>query len=280
MTAPTFNPETPPPGFELKLIDHWRDRPQIVPRLQLVHTNAASGQGTVDSAFRHANQWSPSYVGPDVTVPHFQIDRDGRAAMLLPLDRMGIHAYKANSFAIGMETADTGTVADPAISPFTDAQAEQVAVALAYGALGYDIPLTYPAMWDGTGSACHTEPFTYPDWTKYQGKSCPGPAKKAQVRDVILGRAADILTAWTTPPPTGDNDMTPEQSAQLDDIHRALFDNDYPFPGMVNMRTQVDRTYTIMGTFWDGFPGNIKDGPGVLARTIKNIAAKVGAKVG
>lgn len=278
-----FHPEVPPPGFEAKFIDHWQDRPTMTApaRLQLAHTNALPFEGTVDVAFRIANRWNP-VDRPEVTIPQFQIDLDGRGAMLLPLDRMGIHSFKVNGWCIGIETADTGTDADPSISAFSEAQAEQVAVAFAYSAVLYNIPLVYPDTWDGAGTACHTDPFTYPYWTKYEGKFCPGDKKKAQVRDVILPRAIAIRDAWLAPPPPdpGDGDLTPEQAQKLDDIHDALLADGYPFPGMVNMRTQVDRIYTIMNVFWDGFPGNIKDGPGVLARTIKNVAVKVGAKVG
>jgi hypothetical protein len=39
---------------------------------------------------------------------------------------------------------------------------------------------------------------------------------------------------------------------------------------LVNQTTQV---HTIMRSFWDGWPNNIVDGPGALARTIKRIAS-------
>lgn len=100
---------------------------------------------------------------------------------------------------------------------------------------------------------------------------CPG--------DVIYGR----LCAGDFDPgddQTGDDDMTPEQAAQLQAVHDALLvQNPVSEPGM-SLVHQADQTHTIMRTLWDGFPGNIVDAPGVLARTIKNIAATVGAKLG
>lgn len=191
-----FNPEVPPPGFERKLISFWQARPLIVPRLQLVHTNGAPNEGSVEASYSWANQ-----PGSNHTIPQFQVDRSGRAAMLLPLNRKGIANYKAADFSIAIETADTGTNNDPTISAFTPAQAESVALALAYTAWGYKIPLFYPDAWDGTGTACHTEPFGYPVWTNSNGKICPGLKKKAQVRNLILPRAREILAAWTAPPP-------------------------------------------------------------------------------
>lgn len=196
MIPAKFHPEVPPPGFELKLISFWRDRPLITPRLQLVHTNAASEEGDVDSSYNWANQ-----PGSDHTIPHFQIDRDGRAAMFLPLNRKGIANYRVSDWSIAIETADTGTIADPTISQFSDIQAEKVAQALAYSAVLFKIPLAYPTAWDGAGTACHTEPFGYPYWTNANGKICPGDKKKAWVRQFIIPRAAELVAQWTAPPP-------------------------------------------------------------------------------
>lgn len=195
-TPAIFAPDVPPPGFELKLISFWQSRAVITPRLQLVHTNAAPDEGDVDSAYRWANQ-----QGSDHTIPHFQIDRDGRSAMLLPLNRKGIANYKVSDWSIAIETADTGTNADPSISQFTDVQAEKVAQALAYSAIVCDIPLEYPTAWDGAGTACHTEPFGYPYWTNANGKTCPGPKKKDWVRRYIIPRAVELVAEWTAPPP-------------------------------------------------------------------------------
>lgn len=230
-----FDPEVPPPGFEKKLVSFWQERRIISPRLQLVHTNAASRESNVEGAYDWAmRNTEPGFVHGDppgknyTTIPTCQIDRDGRGALLLPSNRQTITNAQANSFSLGFETADTGTNADPAISGFTPAQAESVAVCLAYYAWGHGIPLTYPAAWDGTGSACHTEPFGYDKWTISQGKICPGQKKKAQVRDLILPRARQILAAWTTPPPPppppdpGDDDvLTPEDLDAIRGIVRA-----------------------------------------------------------
>lgn len=200
MTPPrptVFDPEAPPPGYEKKLISFWQDRPKITPRLQLVHTNWAEKEGSIQASWNWAN------AGAGHTIPHLQVDRDGRGAMLLPLDRKGIANFKAADFSLGIETADRGTLADPppAGSYFTDTQAETVAVGLAYIAWGYRVPLFYPSRWDGAGTACHTEPFGYPYWTNSSAKRCPGDRKKAQMRETVMPRARQILAAWTAAPP-------------------------------------------------------------------------------
>lgn len=200
-----WGPEIPPPGFEDQRVKQWRDRPKIAPRLQLVHTNGASREGSIESS----KSWAER--GGGNTIPHCQIDRSGRGAMLLPSDRKGIANYRAADFSLGFETADTGYLDDPAISAFTDKQAESVAVACAYYAVLHGIPLTFPKAWDGSGTGSHTEPFGYPDWTNAKGKICPGIKKKAQVRDLILPRAREIAAAWsgTQPAPKPQPSPTP-----------------------------------------------------------------------
>jgi hypothetical protein len=136
---------------------------------------------------------------------------DGDAAQFIDINQAQNACYKVNGWAISYETADSGYKTDPAISAFTEAQLQMLANGVAYCSVLYNIPLTYPSTWDGTGSACHTEPFAYPYWTNSNGKICPGQKKKTQVRDVILPHARKIVSAWTsttppkpTPPPTGD----------------------------------------------------------------------------
>jgi hypothetical protein len=303
-----FTHEGAPVGVEVKFYSQWSSRPMLSApaRIAAVHTNAASKEGSVDSA----SAWSERNVSDPAgsyTIPHYQVDRDGRARKMLPSNRRGIcnatvlpgtktwgtltaaqqlevmrYPVNVSNFSLAIETADTGTILDPTISDFTPIQAEVVATILAYETLvpGNALPLIVPTDWFGSGVGSHTDPFPFPLWTVQRGKICPGAKKKQSVRTLIIPRAVTIRDAWTAPPEEDDDDMTPEQAKQLDEVHKALHANDYPYPGMVNARTQIDRTYTIMSAFWDGAPGTIKDGAGVLARTIKNIAAKVGAKVG
>lgn len=85
---------------------------------------------------------------------------------------------------------------------------------------------------------------------------------------------------WAPPPEPGDGDMTDEEHKALMRLHDAMFNDDAVMPGYPSIWTMTNQTRSAVITFWDGFPGNIKDGAGVLARTIKNTATKVGAKIG
>ena len=224
-----FHPHGAPVGVEIKLDAYrstdggewWPTRPVISPRLQLVHTNGATGEGSIESAINWGN--SSPYRR---THPHYQVDR-GRAAKLVPTDRRGIgNATKVDyrgehgnvsDWSIVIETSDLGYPTPGEDGGFiTPWQIEMVATILAYEGILYGIPLSYPTEWYGAGTACHTEPFGHPYWTLHSGKVCPGRTRKQQMREIILPRAIEIANAWTT---DEDDDMTPL------DIPERIFDS-------------------------------------------------------
>jgi len=134
---PIFDPEHAPVGCEVRFYSRWQSREKIVARLILVHTNAARGEGTLDSASNWAERNVTAAPGEYYTIPHYQVDRDGRARKILPSNRRGIanstgdwvqdNHGDAATFSLAIETADTGTDDDPSISDFTPDQAETVA---------------------------------------------------------------------------------------------------------------------------------------------------------
>ena len=192
-----FRPDWPPPGYRVLYVNFAETRKIIAPRLQLIHTNGAS----VESSIESAKNWAERRVvnGNSTTLPTFQVDRDGDAAMFININQAQNACYKVNPWAISYETADTGYKDDPTISGFTEPQLQALANGCAYVSVLFKIPLEYPSTWDGTGTASHTEPFGYPYWTNSNGKICPGNKKKAQVRDIIIPHARKIVEAWTAP---------------------------------------------------------------------------------
>jgi hypothetical protein len=209
-----FSPHGAPAGVEIRFYSLWQSRPLLhgAARLAVVHTNAAEREGSLDSASNWAER-NRLDDGTDYTIPHYQVDRNGRARKILPTNRRGICNSTGASleeqdghedvswFSYAIETADTGTIADPLISAFTAAQAETVATIIAYESVVHGYPIVIPSTWYGTGVGSHTDPFPYPAWTTKRGKTCPGLSKKAQVRDLIIPRAQAIKGAWTVAPP-------------------------------------------------------------------------------
>lgn len=225
MTPPRpalITPEGLPPNTVSMLVPFWRDRSIITPRLLLVHTNGANGIATNQSSYN----WATNKPGTN-TLPHYQVQRDGRAAKYIPSNRKGLDNAtvtassadwpkltqaqrseilahgQVRDWSLGIETSDdgygTGRLGD--LSGFTDPQVETLAGIIAYESILWGFPLEYPATWWGTGAACHTEPFEYPFWTLFRGKTCPGSLKKQQMRQLVLPRARQILADWSPPHP-------------------------------------------------------------------------------
>lgn len=190
-----FDPAAPPPGCRALWFPRYGERVKIRPRIQLAHTNGASKMGSIESSFN----WATSKWGSN-TMPHFQVDWDGDAALFMPTDRKAIGNYQISDYSIVIETADLGYLQDPTYAAgYSAAQIKVLAHILAYNSIVWGIPLSYPATWDGTGTASHTEPFGYPYWTNSRGKICPGNQKKADLVNKILPYARAIVAAWTTP---------------------------------------------------------------------------------
>ena len=57
------------------------------------------------------------------------------------------HPVSSAHWALAIETADTGTNADPTISDFTPEQVEVIATILAYESIACGFPLEVPSRW-------------------------------------------------------------------------------------------------------------------------------------
>jgi hypothetical protein len=224
-----FRAELAPVGVEVRFVDFVSQRPRLAggkARSILVHTNAARREGSIEAA------WNHSHAAPNKnTVPTYQVDmtHDGvtRARKFLPSDVRPIAnatVTKTTKFrddgpliwptlstemqndilahgnirdwSLAIETADSGTDADPEISAFDSGQVEVVSTIIAFEAIVHGFPLRWLEHWHGSGVGGHTAPFGFPLTTIKQGKFCPGDKKKAQIRDGILPRAVAIRDAW------------------------------------------------------------------------------------
>lgn len=226
-----FGPDGAPVGVELRLDAfvrlndgyQWKAaRPQIVQRVGVVHTNAASYESTAASQEAWGRNTSTPQ-GRNTTKPHYIVDRHS-ARKVIPTNLRGIanstedwyqdaeDELDSSFWSYAIETADTGTIADPGVSDFVGDGAETVAQILAYESIVGDYEIEIPTKWNGSGVVTHTWPFPWPAFTTKQGKTCPGAKKKATFRDQIVPRARQIRAAWLTPfehiDPTGE-DMVP-----------------------------------------------------------------------
>ncbi len=230
-----FTPDGAPPGVAVNLTafkafvngetvnaEWWRTRTKITPRLLLIHTNGASKEGGLASQSNWAN------AAPGNTHPHYSVNAP-QPTKFVPTDREGIGNYRVSDWSIVVETADAGWPTPGNAGGFLYDHAEIVARICAYESIVWGFPLDYPDAWDGTGTACHTEPFGYPYWTNSVGKPCPGVEKKRQVRDEILPRARQIRNAWVglVPPVDSHPPTPPEDDMQLAKIRVRGYANQF-----------------------------------------------------
>lgn len=214
----SFTPEGLPPNTVDMRATFWQKRALMVPVVQKVHTNAASGIAT--------NQSSKNWLEADPqvnTCPHYQVQRDGRAAKFLPTNRRGLGnatvvpgtaafnrlsaADRASILAHGqirnwstcMETSDLGYgPGKPGdASGFSDEQIPTVAGILAYDSILWGIPLApnQVGYWMSATDG-HTWVHDYPFTTLFPGKTCPGWKKVEQMQTTVLPLAIQIRAEW------------------------------------------------------------------------------------
>jgi len=165
----------------------------IDPKSVILHTNGG----------RHKAPWWAiwNYMArPDVVIEcHSQVDMDGTLAQAMPFNRRADCNYKANFWrkdgkaygALSFETQDNGS-ATLATTPWTLAQFETLADAIAVQCIAYKIPCSVTTKWDGGGIGYHSQ---YSEWSTFKGKTCPGPARIRQM-DALRQRVAEKVARY------------------------------------------------------------------------------------
>jgi hypothetical protein len=184
------------PAADVDLLPEAGTQPTITPRLVILHTNGGTNSAT-PSQLR-------AYLGrPDVTLEaHFDVGLDGAVLQMMPVHVRADANYRANPFAVSIETQDHGSNHTPLnFDPWTPAQQTAIVNLLRWLAVEWSIPLERALSWDGSGVGAHRD---FPEWSA-AGHTCPGDARAAQVADLIARARGGI----TPPPPP---------SARLDDV--------------------------------------------------------------
>lgn len=137
----------------------------IVPRVAILHVDAV-GNGLPRP--HDGLEW------------HFWISYTGAVYQLVDTERRADANYKANSFAISIETEGKGD------GEWTPAQLKSIERLLRWlNATHPKIKLARCPTWDGAGIGHHTMFGAPGPWTPV-AKSCPGPKRKVQFDKVVL----------------------------------------------------------------------------------------------
>ena len=177
-------------------------QPRITPRVLIFHSAAGTG-----SLYRF-------FLGGSSLESHFWIGLDGTVEQYIDTDVRADANYKANPFAISVETEnhrDHVKRRDWDGDPWTP---EQIEASIALGdwcARTHPIARQLCPTWDGTGIGWHIQFGTPGKWTPV-AKACPGRKRIDQVKTEIIPGVIAMQHPQPEPEPTPepeDDDMAP-----------------------------------------------------------------------
>jgi N-acetylmuramoyl-L-alanine amidase len=167
-----------PHGGRVKLLPENSTSPRTSPRLIILHTIVGDAQ-SAEAYFRTGTNLESTFI---VAGRWGRLDwPDGYAVQLMSTEREADANYRANPFAISIETEDDGSPDD---TPWTAKQLDTLAWLIRECARIHDIPIRKADRWDGSGVGWHVQFGAPGPWTPVS-KSCPGRARIAQIPALI-----------------------------------------------------------------------------------------------
>jgi hypothetical protein len=152
-----------------KLIRPGSNDPHIVPRVAILHVDAANASSLHDY-----------FDGPSGGIEsHFFVKRDGGLEQYRDTDWQADANYLANDFAISIETQGYGA------GEWTPEQLDMIKRLLTWVSDQHAIPLRKVPAWDGAGVGYHTQFGAPGPWTPVS-KSCPGPDRIRQFNNTLV----------------------------------------------------------------------------------------------
>jgi hypothetical protein len=156
----------------------WRPLPQnskqarINPRSVILHS-AVDGKAS--------DLWS--FFSRNSLESHFYVRADGHIVQYIDTQIRADANYKANAFAVSIETDDNG---HPDVEPWSGAQVLALIKLVAWVCDTHGIPKAACPAWDKAGVGWHSMWGAPSQWTPARGKTCPGAARIAQIKTRIL----------------------------------------------------------------------------------------------
>lgn len=173
-------------------------QPAIAPRAVILHT-AWSASSSLFGFFQNNSDLES----------HFYVANDGTVEQYMDTAIRADANYKANGYAISIETQD-----DKQIKDWTPQQLDAIVALIDWICRVHAIPRVQIARSDGAGIGWHTMWGSPSDWTP-NTKSCPGANRIAQTRTVVIERVAAL--GRVTPPVI-------EKDSEMDQLFYAVGD--------------------------------------------------------
>jgi len=187
------------PKASRNLIPPGSNDPRITPRVAILHVDAGNNE-SLYTYFRDRSGGIES---------HFHVRRDGLVEQYRDTAYQADANYKANDFAVSIETQGYGE------GTWSAAQLAAIKGLLRWLNEVHDIPLQKVETWDGSGVGYHVQFGAPGAWTPV-AKSCPGPARIAQFESLLVPWMREASRA---PPPK--TTRGPEVDAALANLRKA-----------------------------------------------------------
>ncbi|MFP5367745.1 MAG: N-acetylmuramoyl-L-alanine amidase [Actinomycetes bacterium] len=186
-------------GATQKLIPPGSNDPRIKPRVAILHVDAGNNE-SLYTYFRDRSGGIES---------HFHVRRDGLVEQYRDTAYQADANYKANDFAVSIETQGYGE------GTWSAAQLAAIKGLLRWLNEVHDIPLQKVDTWDGSGVGYHVQFGAPGPWTPV-AKTCPGPQRIKQFESLLVPWMREASRA--TPPKTT---RGPEVDAALANLRKA-----------------------------------------------------------
>jgi hypothetical protein len=205
-------------------------------------------------------------------------DLDGVLWQWMDLDRTADANFHANPFAYSLETSDNAPRFAEDLAPWSPKQLVTLVRWGNYLADERGVKRRLCPSWNESGFGWHAMWGAPSHWTPSAGKVCPGAKRIHQLKTIVLpaifaGRDLE------------EDDMTPEQAQQLNDvttsvnrIEAALFQGhainpNHPIDNLFDAAGKTHRAMIVPGTT------NAEDAFNMLFSRVRNIEAQVGTLV-
>lgn len=228
---------------------------KIKPTQLIFHSAVSKG----DSLFGYFSQKNV------IVESHLYVQDDGDVEQYMDSHVQADANYKANPRAISVETWDNG---DPDHVPWNSAQLYRLAEIAAWAHLDDDIPLVRAPSPTSPGMGGHTD---YEEWSNVKGKTCPGLARKRQVKTILAMAQAMVDGHIPIPPKPEDRGELIVNTADEAKVRQIFQEELRTVLGNPNSDTDKDKTHYALGDV-ERDMNDVKEQVGELMTRVTDLA--------
>jgi hypothetical protein len=228
-----------PYGGRHRILPDSANSPRTKPRLLIYHSIVGSAEGAYNYFLKGTNLEST-----------FIVTKGGVIWQTMDTERESDANYRANPFAISVETEDSG---DPDTDPWTSQQLDALVWLAHESHRVHGIPLRRAPEWDSSGVGYHTMFGAPSPWTPVS-KTCPGRVRVRQFNDIILPRLGEPYEGGVDPVEVQelhDRLLDPTATYSVAKTQKGVYDPGTTTPRLVSLEvrlgTKFDQLLAALG---------------------------------